>query len=238
MIIASKLARSHALSPYAPLCIHCGIILCTLHNPALPCPSCSNPLLPPATRNALLAQLQEELATQLSLEAVKRAEDLRLFQEAERARSGGGHFPTLTGQPDSKPTQPQAPRKVISLNSTTKKATISTFISVPTPPTSNPGSGRASPVEDRIPAPAPTPAFLDLTPEMKLLARQRPWVDLQDPTPMYVPEVVKPPPVEERAAGEGGGRGRKRKGGGRGGGQGSGANAGRIVPGAGSSQTV
>ncbi|KAG9090548.1 hypothetical protein FRC07_012083, partial [Ceratobasidium sp. 392] len=197
------------------------------------------PLLPPATRNAVLAQLEQELATQLSVEAEKRAEELRLARETELHQSGGGHFPTLTGQPDPK-VQAQVPRKVLSLNSTTKKATLSTFIAVPSPPASNPASGRASPVENRVPAPLPAPVALELTPEMKLLARQRPWVDLEDPTPIYVPlEVTKPPPTEEGAAEGGGGKSKRRKGRGGGrGGQASGAAAERSTPGAGSSQNV
>ncbi|KAG8732676.1 hypothetical protein FRC10_000774 [Ceratobasidium sp. 414] len=201
------------------------------------------PLLPPATRNAVLDQLQRELATQLSLEAEKRAEELRLAGLAEAHRSGGGQFPTLTGQPESRPIQASTPRKVLSVNSTTKKATISTFIAVPSPlPISNPGSGRTSPAENRIPAPVQAPVALEMMPEMKLLLRQRPWVDVQDPTPVYVPiEVTKPLPVEVDAA-RGGGRGKpKRRKGGRGGGRGgqsSGADAERSTPGAGSSQNV
>ncbi|KAF8600469.1 hypothetical protein BDV93DRAFT_559282 [Ceratobasidium sp. AG-I] len=226
------MAKSHPLSTYVPLCIHCGIILCSLHNPALPCPSCSSPLLPPATRNALLTQLQEELAVQLSKEAEKRAEEMRKIREAELARSGGGHFPTLNGQPDNKPVQ-AAPRKVLSLNSTTKKATLSTFIAVPTPPASNPASGRASPVEDRVPAPGQMPAFVELDPELKLLLRQRPWVDLKDPTPMYIPEPLEAQPAGDQQSGGGRGRGRGKRG--RGGGQNLGFND-RVVPGAGPSQ--
>ncbi|KAG8722724.1 hypothetical protein FRC08_012603 [Ceratobasidium sp. 394] len=244
--VASKpgcfcLARTHPLSPYTPLCNFCGIILCSLHNPALLCPSCSSPLLPPATRNAVLDQLQRELAAQLSLEAEKRAEELRLAEQAEAHRSGGGQFPTLTGQPDSRPLQVPTPRKVLSLNSTTKKATLSTFIAVPSPPVSNPGSGRTSPAENRVPAPVQAPVALDMTPEMKLLARQRPWVDVQDPTPIYVPiEVTKPPSAEGDAAGEGGrGKSKRRKGRGGGrGGQNSSAGAERSTPGAGGSQNV
>ncbi|QRW16863.1 Zinc finger, C2HC5-type protein [Rhizoctonia solani] len=123
---------AHELSHYVPICIHCGIVLCSLHNPALPCPSCSSPLLPPATRNALLLQLQEELALQIRKEDEKIAEEMRIAKEIELHNSGGGNFPTLTGKPDSKPAQ-NLPRKVISIGSG-KKATVSTFISVPLHP--------------------------------------------------------------------------------------------------------
>ncbi|KAG8714588.1 hypothetical protein FRC09_017460 [Ceratobasidium sp. 395] len=238
--VASK-PGTHGLSSYTPLCNFCGIILCSLHNPALPCPSCSSPLLPPATRNAVLAQLEQELVTHLSLEAEKRAEELRLAREFELHQSGGGHFPTLNGQPDPRAIQAQGPRKVLSLNSSTKKATLSTFIAVPSPPSSNPASGRASPVENRIPAPVQAPVTLELTPEMKLLARQRPWVDLQDPTPVYVPlEVTSPPPTEEGiTAGPGGGKSKKRRGKGGGkDGQNAAAGVERATPGAGPSQKV
>ncbi|CAE6437562.1 unnamed protein product [Rhizoctonia solani] len=222
------LARTHALSRYIPICVHCGIILCSLHNPALPCPSCSGPLLPPATRNALLTQLQEELALQIQREEEKLAEEMRAVREIELHESGGGNFPTLTGKPEAKPA-PNLPRKVLSIGSAGKKATLSTFITVPSPAASNPNSGRSSPVEERIPPPSQTAVAIEPDPEQKLLLRQRPWVDLRDPTPMYQPRQPQQPSTEQ-GRGEGGSRGRKRgRGRGRGGGEG-----GRTVPGAGS----
>ncbi|CAE6516174.1 unnamed protein product [Rhizoctonia solani] len=222
------LARTHALSRYVPICVHCGIILCSLHNPALSCPSCSSPLLPPAARNALLLQLQEELALQLQREDERLAEEMRIAKDRELHKSGGGNFPTLTGQPEPKQ---NAPRKVLSIGSSGKRPTLSTFISVPSPAASNPNSGRTSPVDERIPPPPQTAVVVELDPESKLLLRQRPWVDLRDPTPMYQPKRPQQQPSGEQAQGEGGGRGRKR---GRGRGRGGGGNDGaRTVPGAG-----
>ncbi|KAF8705362.1 adaptor complexes small subunit family, partial [Rhizoctonia solani] len=217
------LARAHELSHYVPICIHCGIILCSLHNPALPCPSCSSPLLPPATRNALLLQLQEELALQIHKEDEKIAEEMRIAKEIELHNSGGGNFPTLTGKPDSKPAQ-NLPRKVISIGSG-KKATVSTFISVPSPAVSTPNSGRTSPVEERIPPPPQTAICIELDPELKLLQRQRPWVDLLDPTPVYQPKQPQQQSEDAQSRG-GGGRSRKR---GRGRGRG-GENGGARTP--------
>lgn len=231
------MARTHPLSRYIPLCVHCGIVLCSLHNPALPCPSCSSPLLPPATRNTLLAQLQDELAAQLAKEAEKRADEMRQAAEFELAKSGGGHFPTLSGQADSKAVQ-SAPRKVLSLNSTTKKATISTFIAVPTPPTSNPNSGRASPAEERIAAPTTTPIAVEPDPELKLLLRQRPWVDLRDPTPMYQPEPSNQQSTERQGSASGGKRGRGRGGKGGNTGRREGASVNNAVPTPSGSQNV
>ncbi|KAB5593932.1 Zinc finger, C2HC5-type protein [Ceratobasidium theobromae] len=204
------MARTHPLSRYVPLCNHCGIVLCSLLNPALPCPSCSSPLLPPVVRNALLLQLQGELAAQLTREAEKRTEDMKALAEIELAKSGGGHFPTLTGQSDPRSSQVAVPRKVLSVNSTTKKATISTFLAVPTPPTSNPNSGRGSPVDEKIPAPEQTPYVVPLDPERQLLLRQRPWVDLLDPTPIYQAEYHSPQPAEGKAPSSSGKRGRGR----------------------------
>ncbi|CAE6468921.1 unnamed protein product [Rhizoctonia solani] len=221
------LARTHELSRYVPICVHCGIILCVLHNPALPCPSCSSPLLPPATRNALLLQLQEELALQLQREDEKLAEEMRVAKDIELHNSGGGNFPTLTGKPETKPAQ-NLPRKVISIG-LGKKATVSTFISVPSPAASTPNSGRTSPVEERIPPPPQTAMFIDPDPELKLLQRQRPWVDLRNPTPVYQPKRPEQHPQGEQSRG-GGGRGRKR---GRGRGRGGGNDGARTVPGAG-----
>ncbi|CAE6471951.1 hypothetical protein ACGC1H_003824 [Rhizoctonia solani] len=223
------LARTHALSRHVPICVHCGIVLCSLHNPALPCPSCSSPLLPPAARNALLLQLQEELAVQLQREDEKLAEEMRMVKEIELHRSGGGSFPTLTGQPEPKPAQ-NAPRKVLSIGSSGKRPTLSTFIVVPSPATSNPNSGRTSPAEERIPPPPHTATFVELDPESKLLLRQRPWVDLRDPTPMYQPQRLQQQSGAEQVRGEGSGRGKKR---GRGRGRGGGNDGARTVPGAG-----
>ncbi|KAJ1306544.1 hypothetical protein OPQ81_007545 [Rhizoctonia solani] len=226
------LARTHSLSRYVPICVHCGIILCSLHNPALPCPSCSSPLLPPATRNALLHQLQEELALQLQREEEKLAEEMRIAREMELHQSGGGNFPTLTGKPENKPAQ-NVPRKVLSIGSSGKKPTLSTFISVPSPATSNPNSGRTSPVEERIPPPPQTAVAIEPDPEMKLLLRQRPWVDLRDPTPLYQSKQPQQQSSGEQPRGEGRGRGRKRgRGRGRGGG-GRGNGGSHTVPGAG-----
>ncbi|CAE7197350.1 unnamed protein product [Rhizoctonia solani] len=222
------LARTHALSHYVPICVHCGIILCSLHNPALPCPSCSSPLLPPAARNALLLQLQEELAIQLQREDEKLAEEMRAAQEVELHKSGGGKFPTLTGQPETKSAQ-NAPRKVLSIGSSGKRPTLSTFISVPSPAASNPNSGRTSPAEERIPPPPQAAVVVELDPESKLLLRQRPWADFRDPTPVYQPQRPQQQPSGEQAR-EGGGRGRKR---GRGRGRGGGNEGARVVPGSG-----
>ncbi|CAE6456385.1 unnamed protein product [Rhizoctonia solani] len=225
------LARTHPLSRYVSICVHCGMVLCSLHNPALPCPSCSSPLLPPATRNALLSQLQEELAQQLQREEEKFAEEMKMAREIELHESGGGNFPTLTGKPESKPAQ-NLPRKVLSIGAPGKKATISTFISVPSPATSNPNSGRNSPVEERVPPPPQTAVVVEPDPELKLLLRQRPWVDLRDPTPMYQPKQSHPQPPAggEQTRGGGGGRGRRR---GRGRGRGGGNDGAHTVPGAG-----
>jgi hypothetical protein len=151
---------------------------------------------------------------------------MRMAKEIELHNSGGGIFPTLTGKPEPKPTQ-NLPRKVISIGSG-KKTTVSTFISVPSPAASTPNSGRTSPVEERIPPPPQTAVIVELDPELKILQRQRPWVDLRDPTPMYQPKQPEQQPQGEQS--RGGGRGRKR---GRGRGRGSGNDGARTVPGSG-----
>lgn len=85
-------ARIHALSEYTPICSSCGLVLCALQLPHLPCPHCSSPLLTPPARAALLAQLEELRAYALQEEAEARereAEDMRLAEGAFPALSGG-----------------------------------------------------------------------------------------------------------------------------------------------------
>ncbi|KAI0033366.1 hypothetical protein K488DRAFT_36800, partial [Vararia minispora EC-137] len=82
-------ARIHALSPYTPLCVSCGLILCSLQPTHLPCPSCTSPLLTPTQRDALVAQVQSELDATLASELSER------LRAEEAARAAAGAFPSL-----------------------------------------------------------------------------------------------------------------------------------------------
>lgn len=114
--------------------MNCGLVLCSLQHPALPCPSCRSSLLSQSsTRTALSARLKGELESVQQHETqVKEQERLdKLQREIEAA--GGGSFPILhQSAPSSQPSRNE-PRKVLSLNTKTKKAVISTFSRAPTP---------------------------------------------------------------------------------------------------------
>ena len=86
-------ARKHQPSEYTPLCTTCGLIICTLHSPYIPCPSCTSPLIDAATRTALIVLVEERRELTLKEEAAARAraaEELRLAEGAFPALGGGG----------------------------------------------------------------------------------------------------------------------------------------------------
>ena len=85
----------HPLSHYTPICPSCGLVLCSLQLPNLPCPSCTKPLLNTVSRERVKRKIQDEINDILSRE---QAEKDRLEEEERRrleAESGGGLFPTL-----------------------------------------------------------------------------------------------------------------------------------------------
>ncbi|EJU03426.1 hypothetical protein DACRYDRAFT_37039, partial [Dacryopinax primogenitus] len=91
------LAQTHNLSPYVPICFHCGMIMCELQPPSSLCPSCGESLITQGQRQALLVRLDEDMSAVLDGEERER----QRREEDERQRllveSGGGAFPTLTG---------------------------------------------------------------------------------------------------------------------------------------------
>ena len=135
-------ARTHALSTYNPLCLSCGLILCSLNYPFNVCPHCASSLVVPAHRPALLARVQDELATQI------RNEELAAERERDELRARAGAFPTLGGatpalsdhnpRPEQRPAPPTQPQthKVLSLGTPkgkgrAGKVTISSYTTTP-----------------------------------------------------------------------------------------------------------
>lgn len=123
--------EKHALAPYAPLCVSCGLILCSALVPApisphSACPSCSaSPILPSHTRTQLLSEMvdtRERLVEeQQSREAERRA-------EVARQRSAGvdSAFPTLGQAPAPAPAASASKRsRVLHLDMKTHKVTVS-----------------------------------------------------------------------------------------------------------------
>lgn len=90
-------ARIHDVSLYVPICRSCGLILCSLNQPHYCCPSCHQPLLSTTTmstssptREAIITQLESQLATTISQEIEDRQRAL------EEARKAAGAFPALS----------------------------------------------------------------------------------------------------------------------------------------------
>ena len=135
-------ARVHPLSSYTPHCSHCGLIVCALHAPHLPCPSCAQPLLSPAQLARLLLRVQSEIDAQLALEQAEREETERERLARLAAESGGGAFPILPGGAHSRHTSGEQGRKVLTLGGKAGKgrATLTTTFtrSTPTGPTTPP----------------------------------------------------------------------------------------------------
>ncbi|KAK0203217.1 hypothetical protein DFS33DRAFT_1262235 [Desarmillaria ectypa] len=111
-------AREHTLSPYTPACSTCGLVLCSLNAPQHACPHCHE-APPPHHRESLIVRLQGEIAALIQREE----------QQREWAREAAGAFPSLGGGSGSGRVTPvPAPiqHKVLSVNSKTKKVTVST----------------------------------------------------------------------------------------------------------------
>jgi predicted RNA-binding Zn-ribbon protein involved in translation (DUF1610 family) len=172
------LAREHDLSPHAPICRSCGLILCTVNLSHHACPHCSSLLLTVASRDTLVKLLATQISDLLTKEAEARQ---RIAEEARRAV---GDFPPLHGGPSISRTGSPAPsnktHKVLSLNSKTKKVTVSTY------PTTPPAPSRASSPEDpeviRVPPPPSEVVHAKAKPD-----HAHPWTNIRGPQAFYVP---------------------------------------------------
>ncbi|KAJ7904633.1 hypothetical protein B0H14DRAFT_2312648, partial [Mycena olivaceomarginata] len=174
-------ARDHPLSIYSALCRSCGLILCEVNLPQYDCPHCAASLLTATQRDALIARIEEQIAETLTKEALLRE------RAAEEARRAVGAFPTLGNTTPSRlPPAPAAPqtRTVMSLNSKTKKVTVSSF-STPSPSSSRPVS-RAESIDEepvRVHAPPTEVPFAAAAKQDPL----RPWKDLSGGGAVYIP---------------------------------------------------
>ncbi|KAH9941486.1 hypothetical protein B0H21DRAFT_780137 [Amylocystis lapponica] len=149
-------ARLHDLSAYTPICRTCGLVLCTLNLPHFACPHCAAPLHTPSARDALLQTLESQVAETLARE------------EAARERAAW------------KPVRPQA---LLSLNSKTKKVTVSSYVTPPaTRPSSHAAAKEVEQQQQRVPAPPPEVVFAPHGP-----IAGRPWANLRGGSATYVP---------------------------------------------------
>ncbi|KAJ7766570.1 hypothetical protein DFH07DRAFT_915956 [Mycena maculata] len=179
-------ARDHPLSTYTALCRNCGLVLCAVNLPQYTCPHCASSLLSNVQRDALIARLDTQIADTLASEALLRE------RAAEEARRAAGAFPTLGPGPAAYPPSARAAppalpqtRTVMSLNSKTKKVTVSSFTSTPSASPSRPSS-RAESVDEetvRVAGPPAAVPFAAAATQDPL----RPWRDLGGGGAVYVP---------------------------------------------------
>lgn len=97
------------------MCPNCGLVLCSLQLPNLPCPSCTKPLLNAVSRERVKRKIQYEIN---DIVAREQAEKNRLEEEERRrleAESGGGLFPTLGGSQAKTSKSDNATRRVLTI---------------------------------------------------------------------------------------------------------------------------
>jgi hypothetical protein len=181
------LAQVHKISPYTPLCMSCGLILCDLNQPYRACPfnSCRQALLAPQARAALITALGEKIAITIAEE-----ENMRRKEEEDRRRAAGA-FPQLgPGVSSPTPTKPisSAPHKILSL--TQKGAILTTVRKTPTPPPTRPFKVDTTVPVSRIPPPPQEPVRFPAT-DVK-----GDWQSVRSTRMVYVP-----PPQAERSGG-------------------------------------
>lgn len=173
------LARKHALSSYVTMCRQCGLILCMLNPPYYACPHCASALSDEREREALVGRLERELAEQQAREETARQRAI------EEARAAEGAFPMLPGSQaqiqTSRTPPPTTTRTVLSLNSGTKRVTVSSY-STPTP--SRPASRGEDREEEegRVPGPPGEVSYVK-----EPLDPSRPWRNVRIGNVMYVP---------------------------------------------------
>lgn len=108
-------ARMHPLSHYTPMCPSCGLVLCGLQLPHLPCPSCQRPLLNPVSRERVKRKLQDEINDVLAKEQAERDKVEEERRQLLIAQSGGGIFPTLGGTQVKPSKADTATRRVLTI---------------------------------------------------------------------------------------------------------------------------
>ena len=198
--------------------MNCGLVLCQLQHPALPCPSCRSSLfLQPSTRTSVRARLSAELEAVLKAEEAARETERAESQQRAIEAAGGGAFPVL--QPSSvsalSPLASQ-PHKVLSLNSKTRKVTLSTASRTNTPPASSgPSAAELAADEEELEdvvsreeRKSSVPPPRAITEHAQRKGTERRWEPLRGNGAVYVPPPRKPTGDNENVHS---GSGRKRK---------------------------
>ena len=140
------------MSTYTPHCPHCGLVLCDLQPPYLPCPSCLQPLYSPAQLARLVLRIDSEIEDQLASEQAKRDALEREAQQRALEQSGGGAFPTLPGGgPGRGPAAVDNTRKVLSIGAGKGKGKGKATLTTTTYRSASASSTPAGPATPSIP---------------------------------------------------------------------------------------
>ena len=182
-------ARMHALSTYTPICRSCGLILCELNLPNFACPHCTEALLTPTARDALIQTLDVRIDEALAKEEADRQ---RVIQQA---RAAEGAFPTLSAAAsrsttpgsgsDAQASHPvNQTHKVLSLDSKTRKVKVSSYTPPAVARTASTDKTKQQPEPEykRVPAPPPEVPCSSAPPNP-----QRPWANARGLNVTYVP---------------------------------------------------
>jgi hypothetical protein len=173
---AANSAREHASSSYTPICLACGLILCSINQPHHACPHCSSTLLTPAARASLEQRLDKLVSETLTREADERQ---RALEDAHAASTAFPSLPAPSPLPSGQPRASNQAHKVLSLNAKTKKATLSSYKPVLPPP---PQSHTPQVDEEfRVPPPPAEVSYTGSRPNPN-----RPWARVGDDV-FYVP---------------------------------------------------
>ncbi|WVO12802.1 hypothetical protein L204_100410 [Cryptococcus depauperatus] len=172
-------ARIHGLNQYTPLCNHCALVLCQLHAPHLPCPSCGKLLYSHTQLTRLIQQVERDLEEQLDKERLEELEKGREREERLIAESGGGAFPMLGDSVNAIGTGSNAvpvgnTRKVLTIGSNPKgksKATLTT--TTYRTASTVPSRSKTPPPEHTIPRPRSIP--VDKSKIEKEIAKLKQW---------------------------------------------------------------
>ncbi|PBK91858.1 hypothetical protein ARMGADRAFT_1166053 [Armillaria gallica] len=166
-------AKEHSLSPYTSACLTCGLVLCSLNLPQHACPHCHQP---PPNREALIVRLQGEI------DELARKEE----EERERARKALGAFPALGGggaRGGRATPPPPSQHKVLSVNSKTKKVTVSSYTSTPV------HSRPETPAEEEPVRVPPPPS--EVVHAKRKVDPSRPFANYVGESARYVPDKTK-----------------------------------------------
>jgi len=184
--ILTRTARNHTISTYTPHCPHCGLVLCSLHKPHHPCPSCHNTLHTPAQLARLINRVQGEIDDRLALELAEREDQERARLDRLAAESV---FPVLASGNSTPVSQPQSDggRKVLTIaggggggggKGKGKSRSTATLTTTYTRPSPNPTRPPTPPAEDIVPRPPSSP--LDSMRTEKELNKVLSWRENED----------------------------------------------------------